>query len=123
MIPYLGGGNGLKVVLITSRTNRIWIFPKGNPIKGKTARQTARQEAFEEAGIRGKVLTDSYSISYIQHGEKYKIKFFPMKVDEVLDDWPESRERKRKIAAADKALSMLSLDDLRQCLRDFLDNI
>jgi len=45
----------VEVMLITSRETRRWVIPKGWPIKGKTSRKSAAQEAFEEAGIRGKV--------------------------------------------------------------------
>jgi 8-oxo-dGTP pyrophosphatase MutT (NUDIX family) len=45
----------IEVLLITSRETRRWVIPKGWPIKGKTSRKSAAQEAFEEAGIRGKV--------------------------------------------------------------------
>jgi len=45
----------VEVMLITSRETRRWVIPKGWPIKGKTSRKSAAQEAFEEAGIRGKI--------------------------------------------------------------------
>jgi 8-oxo-dGTP pyrophosphatase MutT (NUDIX family) len=44
-----------EVLLITSRGTRRWVIPKGGPMKGKTPRQVAAREAFEEAGIKGKV--------------------------------------------------------------------
>ena len=44
-----------QVMLITSRRSQRWILPKGWPIKGLKPHQAAAQEAWEEAGIRGKV--------------------------------------------------------------------
>lgn len=43
-----------EVLLITSRGTGRWVIPKGGPMKGKTPRQAAAREAFEEAGIKGK---------------------------------------------------------------------
>jgi 8-oxo-dGTP pyrophosphatase MutT (NUDIX family) len=42
-------------LLITARGSGRWVIPKGGPMKGKSPRQVAAREAFEEAGIKGKV--------------------------------------------------------------------
>lgn len=44
-----------QVLLITSRKAKRWIIPKGWPMAGLSARKSALREAYEEAGIRGKV--------------------------------------------------------------------
>jgi 8-oxo-dGTP pyrophosphatase MutT (NUDIX family) len=46
---------GVEVLLITSRETHRWVIPKGWPIKGKSSAKSAAQEAFEEAGVQGKV--------------------------------------------------------------------
>lgn len=49
-------GTGVfEVLLITTRGSGRWVIPKGSPMKGKTPREVAALEAFEEAGIKGKV--------------------------------------------------------------------
>jgi len=48
-------GGAVEVLLITSRETRRWVIPKGWPIKGKSSAKSAAQEAFEEAGVRGKI--------------------------------------------------------------------
>ena len=45
----------VEVLLITSRETRRWVIPKGWPIKGMSSPKSAAQEAFEEAGVQGKV--------------------------------------------------------------------
>ena len=40
-------------LLITSRTTRRWIIPRGNPVRGLSPAQSAAQEAYEEAGLTG----------------------------------------------------------------------
>ena len=44
-----------RVLLVTSRGTGRWIIPKGWPMDGKTPAETAAQEAWEEAGVTGKV--------------------------------------------------------------------
>ena len=46
---------GVEVLLITSRETHRWVIPKGWPIKGKSSAKSAAQEAFEEAGVQGKI--------------------------------------------------------------------
>ncbi|MFB1024420.1 MAG: NUDIX domain-containing protein, partial [Octadecabacter sp.] len=41
--------------LVTSRRSCRWIVPKGWPMNGQTPMDAAATEAFEEAGVRGKI--------------------------------------------------------------------
>ncbi|WP_259131416.1 MULTISPECIES: NUDIX hydrolase [unclassified Rhizobium] len=45
----------IEILMVTSRDSGRWIIPKGWPIEGKEPYKTAAIEAFEEAGVRGKV--------------------------------------------------------------------
>lgn len=47
--------NGLEVLLITTRETHRWSIPKGWPIAGLKPHEVAKREAWEEAGIKGKV--------------------------------------------------------------------
>ncbi len=125
VIPYVDEKkHGRRIILITSRTNGYWIFPKGNPVKGKNGLQSAAQEAYEEAGLRGKITKDvSYSFTFTHLGKNYKTVLYPMKVETLLDDWPEIKERKRKTVSVSEALELITITELRKCLnawkRDF----
>ncbi|RVD47883.1 NUDIX hydrolase, partial [Mesorhizobium sp. M8A.F.Ca.ET.023.02.2.1] len=56
-IPFrLNARGDIEVMLVTSRTTRRFIVPKGWPMKGKSGRKAATIEALEEAGVRGKTL-------------------------------------------------------------------
>ena len=46
---------GFEILLITSRETRRWVIPKGWPMPGNSPAESAAQEAYEEAGIRGKI--------------------------------------------------------------------
>jgi len=52
---YRNGKNGIEILLVTSLGKGNWILPKGWPKKKISSAQTALEEAFEEAGIQGKV--------------------------------------------------------------------
>ncbi len=55
-LPYRAKGKSvLEVMLITSRDTRRWIIPKGWPKHGLPPHATAAEEAFEEAGVVGKI--------------------------------------------------------------------
>src|ERR1700758_2793110 len=55
-IPYRIGADGhVEILLITSRETRRWVIPKGWPMKGKSSAKSAAREAFEEAGVTGKL--------------------------------------------------------------------
>jgi ADP-ribose pyrophosphatase YjhB (NUDIX family) len=45
----------LEILLVTTRRSKRWIIPKGWPIKGLRPAKSAAREAFEEAGVRGKI--------------------------------------------------------------------
>jgi 8-oxo-dGTP pyrophosphatase MutT (NUDIX family) len=45
--------NGLEFLLVRTRSNRGWTFPKGHVEPGESARHAARREAMEEAGASG----------------------------------------------------------------------
>ncbi|EDY82088.1 hydrolase, NUDIX family, putative [Verrucomicrobiia bacterium DG1235] len=104
-----------KVVLITSRTGARWIFPKGQPEKGRRMEKIAAEEAFEEAGIRGTIKSRPHSFK-VTYGRTQKLFLYYMRVEDALDIWPESKERKRVIVSIDEAEKLLG-KDLRSALR------
>src|SRR5262245_42601899 len=55
-LPYRSRGKTeFEVMLVTSRGTRRWIIPKGWPKIGMPPCEAAAEEAFEEAGVAGKV--------------------------------------------------------------------
>jgi phosphohistidine phosphatase len=62
---------------------------------GLTPAASAAKEAIEEAGITGQVsLSAVGTYRYEKWGRTYLVEVFLLRVDEVLDDWPE-RDRVR----------------------------
>src|SRR5215472_4636182 len=56
-LPFRIAADGrLRVMLITSRETHRWVIPKGWPMHGRKPRDVAAREAFEEAGVVGRVI-------------------------------------------------------------------
>lgn len=123
VIPYLVGSDSKKpkkIILVTSRNNGIWIFPKGNPVKNKRGHQSAELEAFEEAGIEGKIIRKKlYTASFVHKKSKYTLTLYPMEVKKLHKRWPEKKERKRRLVTIDKAHSLLEHKTLQKCLQSW----
>jgi phosphohistidine phosphatase len=95
VIPFRCEGSNIVLLLIKSRKNKKWIFPKGIIEPGLSARDSAKKEALEEAGIEGSILNKKIgTFSYKKWGGKCKVKVYGIEVNMVLDEWEESfRER------------------------------
>src|SRR5438067_9742169 len=84
---------------LTSRETRRWVIPKGWPMKGVTPRDVAAREAFEEAGLVGRI-AGKRPVG-IFHYEKQlrteqllsEVQVFLLWVDRQLEDWPEKGQR------------------------------
>ena len=68
-LPVRHGEDGrLRVMLLTSRDTQRWVIPKGWPMRGREPSEVAVQEAFEEAGLVGTIVSKHPIGSY--HYEK-----------------------------------------------------
>src|SRR3954464_922797 len=85
-IPLLGG----QVCVVSSRSGKRWVVPKGCLEPGKTAGEIALLEAWEEAGLVG-MLSPAPVGSYLydKSGITHHVVVFLMEVSEVYDDFPE----------------------------------
>ena len=81
---------------------------------------TARQEAFEEAGLKGRVMRlgaiGRYRYSKTGSG-KIMVKVFVMQVERQLRRWPEKPERKTRWFTPDKAAARIPDRRLGRMLR------
>jgi 8-oxo-dGTP pyrophosphatase MutT (NUDIX family) len=114
-----------EILLITSRETRRWVIPKGWPMPGKSAGESAAQEAYEEAGIRGEMTAEAIGhYSYrkrMQRGAKkrFRVDVFAMEVSEVLDLWPEAHERTRQWHSPQEAANRVDEPELAILIRTF----
>ncbi|MCA0011000.1 NUDIX hydrolase [Mesorhizobium sp. B292B1B] len=100
----------IEVMLVTSRTTRRFIVPKGWPMKGKSGRKAATIEAQEEAGVLGKTLkqpagTYSYWKRLANRFVRVDVIVYLLEVTQELADWQEAKRRQRAwLAPADAAM-------------------
>ena len=107
IIPMKESEGKIKVFLITNRKGTKWILPKGIKEPDKTYVQIAEQEAFEEAGIKGKIFPQVIeTYSHRKWKGICKVDFFIMKVNEVYCVYPEDF-RRRKLVSISKAEKFL----------------
>ncbi len=116
-VPYRHGAEGLEFLLVTSRRTGRWIFPKGGRMPFLSPSDTAAEEAYEEAGVRGSVEARPAGryrdIKIRENGETMiEVDMYPMVVEEELFDWPEKDQRRRRWVGLDEAVILLSHPEL-----------
>jgi 8-oxo-dGTP pyrophosphatase MutT (NUDIX family) len=118
--------NKVQVLLVQTRRRKRWIVPKGWPMEGQTPAKAAATEAFEEAGVIGKVSPICIGLySYTKYPRQSDeplpcmVAVFPLKAEKTLKDYPEKGQRKRKWVSPQKAAEMASVPELGQILRNF----
>jgi 8-oxo-dGTP pyrophosphatase MutT (NUDIX family) len=115
----------VQVLVISSRGTGRWILPKGWPMDGKTPAEAALQEAWEEAGVIGKVVSAPLGLYSYQKVQDHAHDFpciavvYAVKVKSLSKDFPEAGERRVKWVGRKKAAKLVDEPELSQILRDF----
>ncbi|MEW6633155.1 MAG: NUDIX hydrolase [Pseudomonadota bacterium] len=124
-LPWRERGNGVEIMLITSRDTGRWVLPKGWPEAREPLCEAAAREAGEEAGLRG-------AVSHFEAGRYFygkvlasgeevpcEVLVFPLKVDRVADRWKERHARTRKWVGPAEAVRMVNEPDLCEIISNF----
>jgi 8-oxo-dGTP pyrophosphatase MutT (NUDIX family) len=125
-LPWRRNGDGqVEVLLITSRETRRWVIPKGWPIKGKSSAKSAAREAFEEAGVQGKVEkapvgTYAYD-KRLKNGrlQRVRVTVFALEVERELDAFPEAAQREKTWTSPAEAARAVEEPELMVLLATF----
>ena len=118
-------GHGLEVLLITSLNSKRWIVPKGWPEPELGPAENAAREAFEEAGVTGKISARPIGrYHYLKErkdggGVPCSVEVFALAVTKQLDHWPEKNARELAWLPVDQAVVRVAEPGLRQVLKDF----
>lgn len=122
---YRVNNDKVEVLLITSRGTGRWILPKGWPIDGKSPAESAAQEAWEEAGVIGKLSERCLGLfAYVKEREEEDdlpcvAMVYPVKVRRLASDYPEEKERRRKWFSPKKAAQKVAEPELARILAEF----
>lgn len=116
-IPYAWAGGRPAYLLITSRRTGRWIFPKGEVADGLTPARSAAKEAWEEAGVRGRIgktAVGTYRTEKIVRHSRHLIvvDLYPLEVEDQARDWPERRRRRRHWATHRQARRLIDNAEL-----------
>jgi 8-oxo-dGTP pyrophosphatase MutT (NUDIX family) len=109
-IPLLNG----MVCMVTSRSGRRWVLPKGRIEVKQSPAEAAEAEAWEEAGVLGRLAGGSVgSYEYEKFGVTHTVQVFVLHVAAVHTHWPERHQRSREWVTPEEALNRIEEPDLR----------
>lgn len=111
----------LQVLLVTSRESRRWVIPKGWPWEELPGHLAAAEEAWEEAGVRGRAgaeVIGRFSYEKRRSGKSIAIEVsvYPLDVIDIFDTWPESAQRERAWFSVPDAAAAIAEPELREIM-------
>ncbi|MGG7516386.1 NUDIX hydrolase [Allorhizobium undicola] len=118
------GAPRLEVLLITSRDTGRWVIPKGWPMGQKKSHAVAEREAYEEAGVKGKVGKKpygDYSYDKAMPGGMAlpcMVLVFLLEVRELKKDFPEMGARRLEWFSPESAAEQVREPQLKVLLRN-----
>ena len=118
VIPFRKKNGRIEVLLVTSIRRKKWIIPKGFIEYHMSAFQSAKKEAFEEAGVRGSNATrvlGSYTVR--KKGSELLTKIYSMRVNKIFKNYPEKNLRKRKWFSVYDAAKKVEINELATMIR------
>ena len=115
-------GKRREVLLIGTRRSGRWIVPRGWPMPDRSLAEAALREAWEEAGVTGKVDREPLGRFHYRKvgdgGLRCRVEVFRVRVKALANDFPEAGERKRRWVSTKRAAPMVHEHELRALLRD-----
>jgi 8-oxo-dGTP pyrophosphatase MutT (NUDIX family) len=119
VIPYRLNNGEIEVMLITSSASKRWVIPKGLIEPDMTSQDSAAKEAWEEAGLLGKVFPEPIgTYEYYKAGWTCQVEVFLLQVQRVLENWPEASKRKRQWVSISKAIKRVNEPELKLIIAD-----
>jgi 8-oxo-dGTP pyrophosphatase MutT (NUDIX family) len=114
VIAYRIRDGKVRVLLMTSCDTGRGIIPKGNIQPGVTPFRAAEQEAYEEAGVRGTIISSNPLGMYTYtkklasgQARAATVEVYLLRVKERLKRWPERSERKLSWVSTKEAIRLV----------------
>lgn len=124
IIPFDTQGERVAVLFVTSQTRGRWILPKGKRKSDETQLDACRREGYEEAGVKGVILSDFPCTVVIGKQGRYRkqdvvVTYYPFFVQTQVDDWPEKDKRQRHWALLEDAPKVAYKEDYLGVIEQF----
>ncbi|BBE72371.1 NUDIX hydrolase [Oharaeibacter diazotrophicus] len=118
-----GAETGPEILLMSSRETGRAVIPKGWPMRGKSDAKAAAVEAWEEAGVRGRVGrrpvgTYRYWKRLDDHFRLLRVDVFPLRAAGADTDFPERGERRFAWLPQGEAALVVDDPELGALIRD-----
>ncbi len=113
----------VQVLLITSRDTGRWVIPKGWPIAGLTSASAAAREAWEEAGVEGRVQETAIGafgydkLALMEVTVPCRVTVHALRVRDLKTRFPEAGQRRRVWFPALAAADLVAEPELQTLLR------
>lgn len=115
----------LEVLVMTSRDTGRWVIPKGWPMEGKKAHAVAEREAYEEAGVKGKVFKEPLGHFHyrktLSNGVKVPVlvQVHALEVEDMLKSFPEKGSRRYEWVSCEEAATRVNEPELKILFMQF----
>jgi 8-oxo-dGTP pyrophosphatase MutT (NUDIX family) len=110
----------IEILLITTRRSGKWIIPRGWRGKRLSGSKSAQREAWEEAGVKGKIrrkASASYRYRKKRTRRTINVKVFLLEVKREAGRWKEGHQRTRRWTSPQEALRLIRQRGLQEALR------
>lgn len=122
VIAYRYSNGQLEVLLVTKISKKGWSIPKGGIEPNLSSRESARKEAYEEAGISRILIEKPLGFfQYIKQKQLQKVQVFSGHILKLDKNWPEKGLRRRRWFAANTVMRYLP-KELAPLISKFLDS-
>jgi 8-oxo-dGTP pyrophosphatase MutT (NUDIX family) len=120
-LPFRTDRDGIKIMMITSRSGNRWLLPKGNLMPSLAAWSAAAIEAWEEAGVAGRIHRRSLGRFKFNKRSRdgirvHAVEVFPLEVEKEHQSWPEASDRARAWVPLSKAARLARWKGLAKVL-------
>ena len=112
-----------KVLVISSLDTGRWIIPQGWPMAGRTLAGAAMQEAWEEAGVKGRLRPEPIgSFTYAKRSKTglprdTEVQVFVIDVTAMAGEFPEKGQRAREFVSPQEAARRVAEPGLKALLQ------
>lgn len=124
VVPFRKIEGAIQILLITSIRKKKWIVPKGYVEFNLHPFESAKKEAYEEAGITG--TNETIELGFYKKEKStgvISVRVYSMEVLKILEDFPEKKLRKRKWYSLEDAIITVGIPEVSEMIKSLPNKI